>query len=329
MTLQDIFQDVAHRCDKNVANPDQNTLARIHVSINDRYRELMRIPGVIQLRDESFSFTSIASTARYALPMAATAIVSIVDTAHRLTLTQKPLAWIRQQDASVPAQSTGTPWCYAVLNAAGVTKQPTVVSANALEVVSGSASDTGTIDIEFQDGTGGFRVVSTTLNGTTPVTVAATCVQVFRMTYQQVPVGAITLRQISDVATIAVLAPTALSSQTNNLHATRAWVLHLWPTPAGAYAYTVDGSRPRAALVAPMDEPAMPEDFHTLLVWGACADELLKMDDQRRGDYEQLWERDVRALRAYLHQSRGQRYIRSIGRQGGWTPMGSQYPSWQ
>jgi hypothetical protein len=329
MTYLDIFQDVARRTDKNPVNPDAATLTRINTFINDRYRQLMRLPGMIDLRDESFTFSTVANRARYAIPVAATAIVSIVDTSNRNILQQRPLSWIRRRDPSVPAQTTGTPWVYAILNDAGVGQQPSVITANALELLSTSASDTGVVEVEYQDADGGFRVLPVTLTGTTPVTVSATCVQVFRITNQNTQVGTIILRQIVSGAQIVVLPPVSLGTQTNNLHASRNWVLHLWPTPAGVYTYTVDGSRPRAALVEPMDEPAIPEDFHTLLVWGACEDEFLKMDDTRRSDYGQRWETDVRALRAFLHQSRGQRYVRDRNRKAGWSPMGSMYPPWQ
>lgn len=330
MTFRDIFQDVARRCDKNADDPDPKTKARLNQFINDSYREIMRTPGVVQIRDEAFTFTTETGKARYTLPVSARGIVSIVDTTHRVRLTAQTMAWIRQRDPSVPAQVQGTPWVYAILNTAGIDRQPAITTASALEFVSASASDTGQIEIEYQDADGGFRVLILTLTGQTPVTVAATVAQVFRITYLQSANGAITLRQISDALTIAVLPATSLASQTGNLHASRAYVLHLWPTPGGAYTYTVDGPRPRAMLMDDLDEPAFDEEFHTLLVWGACYAELLHMDDDRRVEFQQLWKTDLKAFRSWLHQSRGQRVIPDGSRRGvGWTPMGSNYPGWQ
>lgn len=330
MTFRDIFQDVARRCDKNADNPDPVTRARLNQQINDVYATVMRTPGVVQIRDEAFSFTTEADKARYTLPVSARGIVSITDTTHRVKLSQRSMAWIRERDPSVPAQVTGTPWVYTILNTAGIERQPVITTASALELVSGSALDTGQVEIEYQDDNGGFRVVLVTLTGTTPVTVPATITQVFRVTYLQSAQGAITLRQTLDALSIAVLPATAQASQTGNPHASRAYVLHLWPTPGGAYTYTVDGPRPRAMLMDDLDEPAFDEEFHTLLVWGACAAELLKMDDDRREDYRKMFADDLRAFRAFLHQARGTLVIPDGSRRGvGWTPMGSNYPEWQ
>lgn len=329
MTLREIYENVAHRCDKNPDTPDPLTYRRILLSINDRYREIMRTPGIAGLRDESFSFTTTANRARYPIPFAASSIVSITDTTHRVLLTQRPQAWIRQRDPAVPPSATGTPYVYAVLNYSGVAQQPTVTTPSALEILSASASDTADVEVEYQDADGAFRVALVTLNGTTPVTVAVTAAQVFRLTYLGIAQATITLRQISDGAIIAQLPGSTLVSPTSNLHGSRGWVLQLWPTPAGAYPYTVDGSRQREALVELVDEPAFPEDYHTLLVWGACLDELVHMDDDRAEQYEQWWQRDLRAFRASVHQIRGQRMIPDSGTRVDWTPMGSNYPAWQ
>ena len=329
MTFLEIFQNIARRTDKNPDNPDPQTQARINQFINDRYRELMRLPGILPLRDESFSLTTVANQARYVLPVAAGQIASVFDSTNRIALAQRTMPWIRQRDPSVPARVIGTPWVYAILNYAGPLQQPAIVTANALVASSTSALDTGVLEVEYQDEFGGFRVVQTTLSGTILTSVLATCVQVFRITYLQSAVGQITLKQSADGLVIANLAPTSLVAQTGNAHAGRAWVLVLWPTPAGAYSYIIDASRPRMTLVDPLDEPAIPEDFHTLLVWGGCSDELLKMDDDRREDYEKRWAADVKALRAYLHQARGQRLIPTGPGAGvGWSPMGPNFPGW-
>lgn len=337
MTYRDIYMDVARRCDKAIDNPDPVTEGRLNNFINDRYRELLRIPGVMDLRDDVFeavtsgyAITSTANENRLTLPPTISAVTSLVDNTNRLVLAQKPLAWIRQRDPSQPGQSSGTPRFYAILNMSGVIDVPSAATANALEIRSTSGSDIGgVVSLEYADERGAFRVVTATLNGAAQVLIPVQVSTVFRLTVDTPQVGAINLNDVAAVKTLASIPPNTLIAATSKLETSRGWVLWLWPTPAGAYSYTVDGTRQRTALVGPTDEPLLPEDFHTLLVWGACADELLKMDDTRVSAYEKKWSDDVKALRAYLHQARGQRLVRDRSRRTGWSPLGSQYPPWQ
>lgn len=330
MTFREIFADVARWTDKAVDQPDPETRARLNGWINSRYRQLLRQPGVIQTRDETFTITTEANRARYVLPVAARSIVSVMDLARRVNLVQRSLAWIRQRDPSIPAQVIGSPWVYALLNVGGPGQQPTIVTASALEVVSTNAADTGTLEIEYQSADGGFRVLTVTMNGATPVTITLQVTQVFRATYYEVAQGTITIRQVADLREIMVLPPVTNVAAVGNPHSSRAWVIHFWPTPNGIFNYAIDGPRARATLVEDQDEPAVDEEFHDLIVWGAAADEFKKMDDDRAGDFEKRWKDGILAYRAHLHQARGQILIPGgYDRRVGWTPMGSNFPAWQ
>ena len=233
MTFLEIFQDVARRTDKNAAAPDPETKLRLQTFINDRYRELMRLPGVMNMRDETFNvgtnytFQSVLGQNTVQLPATIIAVTNLIDSTHRIDLVQRTMAWLREHDPSQPGTSTGTPTSY-------------------------------------------------------------------------------------------VLAP----------YAAGGWTLVLWPTPAGVYRYTVDGTKARTALVADGDVPALPEDFHTLLVWGGCEDELIHMDDNRSQAFAERWRKDVAALKGFLHHIRGERLIPN-SRSAGWSPLGGNYPPWQ
>jgi hypothetical protein len=303
MTLLDIERDICRRLDKNPTNLDPETKARLDTFINDRYRELMRLDG-INLRDETrITIQSTPNHPRVVLPQVAGSIVTLRDINNGRVLTQRTLSWIRAQDPSEVA--TGTPAVYAILNEAGILAQPTNFLPGNTELVS-SAADQSDIYLEFEESHGGFLETTVTLNGTTPVVVPSLVIQIFRMTRSepaQAPNSAVTWRQIDPPLNLAHL---PLSTLASGMHQ---WTLYLYPIPSGAFYYLLDAARPLAQLVHPTDEPALPLDFHTLLVWGGCAEECLKMDDNRREIYENKYQTDVRRLRAYLHHSRGERWI--------------------
>ncbi len=83
--------------------------------------------------------------------------------------------------------------------------------------------------------------------------------------------------------------------------------LKLWPKPDAIYALEIDGLLIGTDLSADSDVPAMPEDFHDVLILGAMADEYdhdgdKKMADKMEAKYE-LRRRELRyfvAKTAYL-----------------------------
>src|SRR5687768_6320928 len=54
-----------------------------------------------------------------------------------------------------------------------------------------------------------------------------------------------------------------------------------WPTPAGAYAYTLDYTAQLVDMTAAAGEPLLPEDFQRVLALGAQADEWRRAGDDR------------------------------------------------
>jgi hypothetical protein len=320
VTLLEIEQDVYRRLQKNVASPDAIVKARIDNFINDCYRELMREYGV-ELREESLTFTTESGRARYALAPAATQIINITDTTNRVKLHERSLSWVRQRDPSVPAQVTGTPWVYSVLNEAGIGQQPTVFTNGALRLISTDGADVGQVTLEYSMPNGGFQVVTTTLTGVLPAVVNAAVQQVFRMYMAAPPVGTVELFQAAPALTLARIPGGQVA--TGTLHS---WVIQLWPTPNGAITYTVDFDRPRRALIAATDEPALPEEFHAMLVFGACRDECMVMDDSRVAYYSGKYENELGKLRGFLTRARGQNWIPK-GRSRGWSDLGPNFPA--
>lgn len=52
----------------------------------------------------------------------------------------------------------------------------------------------------------------------------------------------------------------------------------IWPTPDAIYTLPGDGILRGAELVNDNDVPVLPEDFEDILIFGACADELIKLE---------------------------------------------------
>ena len=105
---------------------------------------------------------------------------------------------------------------------------------------------------------------------------------------------------------------------------TGALQVQLWPTPQGAYSYTVDYTAQIADMTADAEVPLLPEDFHHVLALGAQADEWRRADDSR---YDQLRidiEAELRNLNAWLWDladaTDARRGLGGASRLGAWYP---------
>lgn len=102
--------------------------------------------------------------------------------------------------------------------------------------------------------------------------------------------------------------------------------IQLWPTPQGAYSYTVDHTASITDLSANTDEPLLPPDFHHVLSLGAQHDEWRRMDDDRAVRVRQDLEDVLKALNSYvwdLADSTDERMAAQPSRLGSWYPSGS------
>lgn len=105
---------------------------------------------------------------------------------------------------------------------------------------------------------------------------------------------------------------------------TSALQVQLWPTPQGAYSYTVDYTAGIADMTADAEVPLLPEDFHHLLALGAQADEWRRADDDRYAQLRQDIELELRNLNAFLWDladaTDARRDIGPGSRLGAWFP---------
>jgi len=89
----------------------------------------------------------------------------------------------------------------------------------------------------------------------------------------------------------------------------------------------VDVDRTITDLAQDTDTPPWPEDFHDILVYGVCADECLKTDDSRRGDFEAQFASRLANLKLWLNTNASDRPV--SGRDGriGFNNLGGWYPA--
>lgn len=89
--------------------------------------------------------------------------------------------------------------------------------------------------------------------------------------------------------------------------------LYIWPKPDAIYTLSADGILVGTELAADGDIPVFPEDFHDILVFGGCADELMKMEKPSLSEKMELQtaarSRDLRyymAKTTYLNLQQGE-----------------------
>jgi len=89
--------------------------------------------------------------------------------------------------------------------------------------------------------------------------------------------------------------------------------LYLWPKPDAIYTINYDGIVRGTAMVADGDIPVFPEDFHDILIFGAIADELMKMEKYDKSErMEKRMRERTGELRYFLAKSA------YLGQQQGW-----------
>jgi hypothetical protein len=332
VTFLQLLNDSFQRLDKipNALGASNLAADRMKRFMNDRYRELMRLDGIADtLRDETFTVTSSAGYNRLSLPSAAATISNVVDTANQIKLREVALSWIRERDPG--NTNSGTPYVYAVLNPNGVSVQPSASGAT-LEILSSDPADVRGFTVEGMLNGWQFTAYTGFLTGTVPVALPSFEL-IFRLEVSSALLGvansSVTIRETAPLVKnlLSLQKGASASAAQMDQNALFSWVLYLWPTPSGVYPYQIDFSRALYELVNDSDVPALPQDFHNLLVWGCCEDECIHMDDSRAQNFRARWEKDVRELRAYLVRARGTRFV--PGRRSGsrYSDLGPYFPA--
>lgn len=315
MTFLEICQDVYRRTNKPTS-PDPDTTTRIKAFVNQRHRTLLTTPGVDQFRDSTSTFSSVASTARVALPQALTRVKAIYETTNNRRLEEKSMDWLRTVN---PQQDSGTPTHYIPKGYEAVAKQPS--NASAIYVVSSSTSDIATAHIQGIRTGGTLASSSVTMNGTTAVQVGSFSdwIEITKFYVTTAAVGSITLHEDSGVGTQLAQIPIGRLRPYY-------FVIQLWPTPATEITYSIDFTRELLDLVHDTDEPYLPTDYHDLLAIGARMDEYEKMDDARFGTAKREYKEKYDSFQFFIHGRPSERLIpRSTS--AGHSNLGGSYPA--
>lgn len=275
------------------STPATEITTRLRAFLNLTHRQLLSIPGLDRLRDDTITFASASDQATYGLPPAAQRIQGITDRTNDRQLQLRSLDWIRSVDPGLDQE--GTPEVYAITGLQAVAKQPS--DASEIFVDSTAAGDTNTAYLEGIR-TGGHRTsLSVSMTGVTAVTFSAAITDIIEITkfyLSAAAVGTVTLHE--DASGGTELARLAIGQTFS-----RYLGVQLWPTPSGAVTYYVDYTRTIPDMSIANDEPLIPEDFHWLLVEGALVKEWTKKDDAERREAARLeWNIGLSALKYHV-----------------------------
>lgn len=318
MTRAALLTALARRLNK-AETLDTTTKNRLIEFLNETHRELLTLPGLQRLRDDTITFASVADQATYALPTTAK-ISRIFEVTNDRLLKPLTLAQYRALDVD-PASTVGTSDAWVWLGYQPVAAAPS--NASSIFVKSTSASDTGTCYLEGET-TGGYpRVVSVTMTGTTAVdvsTAVATWVRVTKWYLSTAAVGTVTLHEDSGAGTELGRIGIGQTQQ-------RYCAVALYPTPSTAITYSADVTLAITDLAQDTDEPRLPPDFHDLLVAGAMVREYEKMEDNRLGVSMQRYRARVNDLLYWMHETASGHRTLSLARRGGRSSLGPWYPA--
>jgi hypothetical protein len=94
--------------------------------------------------------------------------------------------------------------------------------------------------------------------------------------------------------------------------------VQLWPTPQGAYSYTLDYTAQIADMTDDAEEPLLPLDFHEVLSLGAQYHEWRRADDDRANDVRIDLEDGLKALNRWVWDLADS----TTERPAGWSNLG-------
>lgn len=338
MTLNEIQVAVYRRL--NYEDAAQSTVvARILQWINIWNQRILAKPGMDNLRETTFTFTSVVNQTTYALPDAITRIENVFEQTTPRTLRMGTQSWIREYDPQL--RSVGVPELYALISSAQTMAQPT--AATGVWAVSTSAADTlGPVFHVEGIRTGGYRSGDqlTILNGLTRVPIGASpftdYIEIDKayvapasaavlpgpngQPVSGLPQGVVSLFD-------AAVAGNELARIQIGQTSQRVQVIQLWPTPQTAILYSVDCKRVAEYLINATDVSTLPPEFHWLLVEAASYEEWMRKDDSRAKVALSDLNEGIRDLRNWVTNlpdykpKSGERFDRP-------SRLGGFYPSW-
>lgn len=274
MLYRDIKEDVLNLCGQDDTG-DFSTM--VGAAINRAYRRVLARTDQDSERRE-FTLASVSGTSQYGMPLGVKSVLNIDDPTNQRRIYDISS---REFDSLYPGNTnTGDPWKAYPLGTYGVQRQP--ASAAVVTLVSSSAADTGSNYKLRVDGFTSAGVQTTeevTLTGTTPVNTTNSYNTLERIVK-------VTPRSGSGFNGNVTLT----DASANTLSVIPVWYespSYLWyefyPIPDSVITYTVRAIMRKHDLVYDSDWPDIDEDFHDLLVWGACAEVMASAGKNEQG----------------------------------------------
>ena len=326
MTLSDLLADSYRRL--NFASDTFANASAAQAGIrliqfaNECHRQILTLPGLDSLRDETTTVATIASTARSALGLSVSRIRGIQDRTNQRPLKEITLDELRRRDPGRVA--TGNPWGYAVFGTMPVLRQP---AATGVWAASTSAADTGAgFKANVQAiRTGGYlhTPAATNLTGTSRVAIGSLTdyTEITRFYLSAVCAGDVTLYDAAAAGNVLAVIPIGQTQA-------RYLILEWMPIPAAVQTFYVDYTRVIPDLALANDEPLLPLDFHWVIGVGMRMKEYEKTNDSRFSTAKAEYDDGIKAIRNWA-QSDGSLLVslRANPPGLGWSRLGGWYPS--
>jgi hypothetical protein len=320
MTLSDLQAAVYDELGY-ASSPASAISTRVTRWINEGHRHLLRLPGCTGLRQGTLTFASVADQAIYGLPQAFDRIDTITQATNDVRLRNRTRDWFRSLDPG--ERSDGTPYVWIDWGLVSVLQQP---ASTGVWVASDSASDTGqTAKLIGVRANGDAQVqASAALNGTTRVAFGSISdyIAIVRWELSAVAVGTVTLYDAATSGNVLARLPIGRTSVAYQS-------VRLWPTPAQAVTYTVDGQLGIPDLANATDVPMLPESFHDLLAtYARWKEARLRGDGDRAGMEEAAWREGSARLQAVVEYPADYRPVAGSRADSGlgWSNLGSYFP---
>lgn len=295
MTLAEIEQDIYDRHGYQ-ASPPTEIVRRIRRFVNESHKELLGKKWASSFRRTILTFSSVADSPFAVIPQAASRIRTISDRVNNYPLTEVSLEDIRYDDAGL--MSSGNPNSFVILNYSATTGRDPSAAAE-LFLISDEAGDVQTAYIEGIR-TGGYPQSKTVvLTGVAAVSISAAVtdwIAITKFYLSTAAIGTVTLHQTSGVGT-------ELSRINPGRTYARFTRLHLFPTPSSVQTFYADVDRQVLDMSIATDEPLIHEDWHWLLVAGACSKEYGKREREAEASRERSrFDTGLRDMQVFLSQ---------------------------
>ena len=263
--------------------------------INQGHRMILREPGMVDLRFTTLPFTSAAGVGVYGLPQAFESINAIVQESSQRRLRYMSRDRFRTFDPG--ETSSGIPDFWIPGGLQPVLRQPAATGSGVWVVSDNAADTTQTVYFEGIRLNGDIQAIgSVSLNGTTRAAIQSTItdfVQIMMWNLSAVAAGNVSLYDAASNGNLLARIPIGAK-------AVQYQSVRLWPTPADAYAFVIDGRAEITDLTNATDVPLIPPSYHDLLGAYCRMKEYETKQDSRYQIAQTEWDEGFAELRASI-----------------------------